>query len=93
MAAAAADGYAFPSVHAAVAVAAFGVLACLCAAGLRSWAGRVAIWTAAAALTALDLLVVFALSTLGYAAIRLDRVIHKDGRWRPAVRRRRPGTP
>jgi Ca2+-transporting ATPase len=31
-------------------------------------------------LTALDLLVVFALSTLGYAAIRLDRVVHKDGR-------------
>jgi Ca2+-transporting ATPase len=31
-------------------------------------------------LTALDLLVVFALSTLGYAAIRLDRVIHKDRR-------------
>jgi Ca2+-transporting ATPase len=42
-------------------------------------------------LTALDLLVVFALSTLGYAAIRLDRVIHKDGRWRP--RRRRPDAP
>jgi Ca2+-transporting ATPase len=32
-------------------------------------------------LTALDLLVVFALSTLGYAAIRLDRVIHTDGRF------------
>lgn len=31
-------------------------------------------------LTALDLLVVFALSTLGYAAIRLDRVVHKDRR-------------
>jgi Ca2+-transporting ATPase len=43
-------------------------------------------------LTALDLLVVFALSTLGYAAIRLDRVIHKDGRWRPAMRRQRPDT-
>jgi Ca2+-transporting ATPase len=43
-------------------------------------------------LTALDLLVVFALSTLGYAAIRLDRVMHKDGRWRPAARRRRAGT-
>ena len=40
-------------------------------------------------LTALDLLVVFALSTLGYAAIRLDRVIHKDGRWWP----RRPDAP
>ena len=44
-------------------------------------------------LTALDLLVVFALSTLGYAAIRLDRVVHRDGRWRPGVRRRRPGAP
>jgi Ca2+-transporting ATPase len=44
-------------------------------------------------LTGLDLLVVFALSTLGYAAIRLDRVLHKDGRWRPAARRPRPGTP
>ncbi len=43
-------------------------------------------------LTALDLLVVFALSTLGYAAIRLDRVVHRDGRWRPRVRRR-GGTP
>jgi P-type Ca2+ transporter type 2C len=44
-------------------------------------------------LTALELLVVFALSTLGYAAIRLDRVLHRDGRWRPGVRRRRPGVP
>jgi Ca2+-transporting ATPase len=44
-------------------------------------------------LTAFDLLVVFVLSTLGYAAIRLDRVVHKDGRWRPAAWRRRPGTP
>jgi hypothetical protein len=42
-------------------------------------------------LTALDLLVVFALSTLGYAAIRLDRVLHRDGQWRPSLRRRRPG--
>ena len=42
-------------------------------------------------LTGLDLLVVCALSTLGYAAIRLDRVVHRDGRWRP--RRRRPGAP
>ena len=49
---AAADGYAFPSAHAAVAVAAFGVLAYLCAAGLRSWAGRVAIWATAAVLAA-----------------------------------------
>ena len=42
-------------------------------------------------LTVLDLLVVFALSTLGYAAIRLDRIVHKDGRWRPGAGRRRPG--
>ena len=41
-------------------------------------------------LSGLDLLVVFALSTLGYAAIRLDRVIHKDGRWWPW---RRPDAP
>jgi Ca2+-transporting ATPase len=44
-------------------------------------------------LTALDLLVVFALSGLGYAAIRLDRVMHKDGRWRPAARHRPPAGP
>jgi len=50
---AAADGYAFPSAHATVAAAAFGVLAYLCAAGLRSWAARAATWGAAAALTAL----------------------------------------
>ena len=43
-------------------------------------------------LSALDLLVVFALSTLGYAAIRLDRVVHPDGRW-PPRRRRGPGVP
>ena len=36
-------------------------------------------------LTVLDLLVVFALSTLGYAAIRLDRVVHKGGRWWPSA--------
>jgi len=44
-------------------------------------------------LTGLDLLVVFALSTLGYAAIRLDRIVHKDGRWRPGTRRRTLPTP
>ena len=43
-------------------------------------------------LTGLDLLVVVALSTLGYAAIRLDRVLHPDGRWR-SRRRRGPGVP
>jgi P-type Ca2+ transporter type 2C len=41
-------------------------------------------------LTGLDLLVVFACSTLGYAAIRLDRVVHRDGRWRPNLGRGRP---
>lgn len=50
---AAADGYAFPSAHAAVATASFAVLAFLCAAGLRSWAGRVATWSVAAVLAAL----------------------------------------
>lgn len=44
-------------------------------------------------LTGLELLVVFAVSTLGYAAIRLDRVMHKDGRWRPRTSFRRPGAP
>ena len=38
-----------PQLAGAVAAAVFGVLAYLCAAGLRSWAGRVAIWAAAAA--------------------------------------------
>jgi Ca2+-transporting ATPase len=41
-------------------------------------------------LTGLDLLVVFACSTLGYAAIRLDRVVHRDGRWRPGPGRGQP---
>jgi membrane-associated phospholipid phosphatase len=49
----AADGYAFPSAHAAAAVAALGVLAYLGTARLRSWAGRVATWAVAAALAAL----------------------------------------
>jgi Ca2+-transporting ATPase len=34
-------------------------------------------------LSGFDLLIVCTLSTLGYAAIRLDRVLHTDGRWRP----------
>ena len=50
---AATDGYAFPSAHAATAAAAFGILAYLCAARLRSWAARVAVWAGAATLTAL----------------------------------------
>jgi Ca2+-transporting ATPase len=41
-------------------------------------------------LTGLDLLVVFACSGLGYAAIRLDRVVHRDGRWRPGWNRGQP---
>jgi Ca2+-transporting ATPase len=43
-------------------------------------------------LTALDLLVCVALSTLGYAAIRLDRILHRDGRWSRGSRSR-PGSP
>lgn len=50
---AAADGYAFPSGHAATAAAAFGVLAYLVAAGLRPRAARIAVWAAAAMLTML----------------------------------------
>jgi Ca2+-transporting ATPase len=38
-------------------------------------------------LSAVEVLVVFALSGLGYAAVRLDRVVHPDGRWRPRLRR------
>jgi undecaprenyl-diphosphatase len=50
---AAADGYAFPSAHAAAAAAALGALAYVGSARLRSWAGRVVAWAAAAALAAL----------------------------------------
>ena len=50
---AAADGYAFPSLHAATAAAAFGVLAFLCAGPLRSWAARVTIPTSVAMLATL----------------------------------------
>jgi membrane-associated phospholipid phosphatase len=50
---AAADGYAFPSGHAATAAAAFGVLAFLCAGPVRAWAARVAIWAGAAMLATL----------------------------------------
>jgi membrane-associated phospholipid phosphatase len=50
---AAADGYAFPSGHAATAAAAFGVLAFLCAGSVRAWAARVAIWAGAAMLATL----------------------------------------
>ena len=50
---AAADGHAFPSAHAATAAAVFGTLAYPYAARLRSWSARVAVWAAAAMLTAL----------------------------------------
>jgi undecaprenyl-diphosphatase len=48
-----ADGYAFPSAHAAIAVMALGVLAYLATARLRPWPGRVAAWAVAAVLAAL----------------------------------------
>jgi membrane-associated phospholipid phosphatase len=48
-----ADGYAFPSGHAATAAAAFGALAFLCGGPLRAWTARVALWAAAAMLTTL----------------------------------------
>jgi len=50
---AAAEGYAFPSAHAATAAAVFGILAYLWAARLRSWPVRVAVWAGAAMLTVL----------------------------------------
>ena len=50
---AAAEGHAFPSAHAATAAAVFGVLAYLCAARLRPWSVRVAVWAGAVVLTAL----------------------------------------
>jgi membrane-associated phospholipid phosphatase len=48
-----ADGYAFPSAHAATAAAAFGVLAYLVAIRLRHWNAQVTVWACAAMLTAL----------------------------------------
>lgn len=50
---AAADGYAFPSAHAATAVAALGVVAWLCAGRLRSWLSRAVVWAGAGMLAAL----------------------------------------
>lgn len=50
---AAADGYAFPSAHAATAAAAFGVLAFLLTGRVRAWSARAAIWAGAAMLTTL----------------------------------------
>ena len=50
---AAADGYGFPSGHAAAAAAVCGAAAWLCSVRMRSWRGRVAVWAAAAMLAAL----------------------------------------
>jgi undecaprenyl-diphosphatase len=50
---AAADGYGFPSGHAAAAAAVCGAAAWLCSLRMRSWRGRIAVWAAAAMLAAL----------------------------------------
>lgn len=50
---AAADGFAFPSGHAAAAAAVCGVAAWLCGLPIRSWLGRTLVWAAAAMLAAL----------------------------------------
>jgi membrane-associated phospholipid phosphatase len=50
---AAADGYGFPSAHAAAAAAVCGATAWLCGARMRSWRARVAVWAVAAMLAAL----------------------------------------
>lgn len=50
---AAADGYGFPSAHAAAAAAVCGAAAWVCSARIRSWQGRVAVWAVAAMLAAL----------------------------------------
>jgi membrane-associated phospholipid phosphatase len=50
---AAADGYGFPSAHAAVAAAVCGAVAWLCSLQVRSWRARVAIWAVAAMLATL----------------------------------------
>jgi membrane-associated phospholipid phosphatase len=50
---AAADGYGFPSGHAAAAAAVCGAAAWLCTIRMRSWRGRIAVWTAAAMVAAL----------------------------------------
>ncbi|HEX9030899.1 MAG TPA: phosphatase PAP2 family protein, partial [Streptosporangiaceae bacterium] len=48
-----APGFSFPSAHAAVAIAVCGAVAWLCGLRLRSWAGRAALWSAAAMIAAL----------------------------------------
>jgi undecaprenyl-diphosphatase len=52
-AAAAADGYGFPSAHAAAAAAVCGAAAWQCSIRIRSWRARVSIWAVAAMLAAL----------------------------------------
>ena len=47
-----AEGHGFPSADSATAAAVSGILAYLCAARLRSWFARAAVWAAAAMLTA-----------------------------------------
>jgi membrane-associated phospholipid phosphatase len=50
---AAADGYGFPSGHAAAAAAVCGAAAWLCSMRMRSWPARIAVWAAAAMVAAL----------------------------------------
>ena len=50
---AAADGFGFPSGHAAAAAAVFGAAAWLCSLRMRSWRSRIAVWAAAAMLASL----------------------------------------
>lgn len=50
---AAADGYSFPSAHAAAAAAVCGTAAWLCSIRIRSWRARVGVWAVAAMLAAL----------------------------------------
>lgn len=49
----AADGFGFPSGHAAAAAAVCGAVAWLCSMRMRSWWGRIALWAVAAMLAAL----------------------------------------
>lgn len=48
-----ADGYGFPSGHAAAAAAVCGAAAWLCSIGMRSWRARLSVWVVAAMLAAL----------------------------------------
>jgi membrane-associated phospholipid phosphatase len=53
LAVATAPGHGFPSGHAAAAAAVCGALAWLCSLRIRSWRGRIAVWTGGAMLAAL----------------------------------------